>query len=316
MISAHWMLLAGCFLLPDKKGEDTVTGDTVVPTDDTTVPAGPDDPVLLSFDANVTVMDAGDLLTFTAIVTDPQGIVDLIGGSLNDVATAATYGPFVTTGSEGIYTISVTWDQLQTVAPIDGPAGGLAREFEAVFFDQAGNSVSGGVTIQLVCQQDAALGLCDGACTDVLTDELNCGACGNVVEVVGGICEGGEVTCTGGRTICDDVCVDLTNDLTNCGACGTVCADLTPGTYGFDWSCEDSTCRLPSTFAVRDDCTALCAGIGLSCAEDQPCGASTTGACATYNCAVDRNVAYSCNQVPAAMDGACPFLETRCSCVN
>jgi hypothetical protein len=71
---------------------------------------------------------------------------------------------------------------------------------------------------------------CDGLrCSDLLSDPLHCGACGNACGpgegCVNGQCVGGPGGgCPAGLTDCGGVCVDLSSDANNCGACGLPCA--------------------------------------------------------------------------------------------
>ena len=64
---------------------------------------------------------------------------------------------------------------------------------------------------------------CGGACVDLTTDLLNCGAC-NAPCSVGQTCDGGSCSlCPGGTVDCGDVCSALVDDTSNCGSCGFVC---------------------------------------------------------------------------------------------
>jgi C1A family cysteine protease len=66
---------------------------------------------------------------------------------------------------------------------------------------------------------------CNGVCTDMQTDPLNCGACGDQCSP-GEPCTGGScgIACPQGRTQCrPGECLDLQNDPENCGACGASC---------------------------------------------------------------------------------------------
>ena len=47
--------------------------------------------------------EQGQTVVFTAVVTDPDGIEDLIGGTLEDPTTGGTYGAIATSASEGSY---------------------------------------------------------------------------------------------------------------------------------------------------------------------------------------------------------------------
>ena len=83
--------------------------------------------------------------------------------------------------------------------------------------------------------------LCGVGCTDMLTDAMNCGECGNVCSAartcVSGVCE-----CPAGYTDCDGECVDLQTNAQNCGACGTPCSGQCSG-----GSCAASSCTAGMT---------------------------------------------------------------------
>ena len=100
--------------------------------------------------------------------------------------------------------------------------------------------------------------LCDGVCTDILTDSNNCGACGEA--------------CTSALALncCDGGCVNLLNSELHCGTCGTPCR--APGT------CNFGACSCPPGSAYCDgDCVevredpANCGGCGVVCPEGAPC---------------------------------------------
>ncbi len=59
---------------------------------------------------------------------------------------------------------------------------------------------------------------CNGECTDVSIDELNCGSCGNPCSL-GMACINGNCS----QTHCNGKCIDTGIDEGNCGACGKSC---------------------------------------------------------------------------------------------
>jgi len=64
---------------------------------------------------------------------------------------------------------------------------------------------------------------CDGDCVSVLTDESNCGECGNSCGS-GSSCVEGTCTCQDGFESCDGACVDPQSDPDHCGGCGEACS--------------------------------------------------------------------------------------------
>lgn len=108
----------------------------------------PSAPVIISLSTNITSMEPDDTLTFSAVVTDPDGIDDLIGGTLSNPG-GGTYGSFATAAGEGAYALSLSWSQIDAVEPIPLEPYGVERRFLAEFFDQAGHSTSRVVDVTL-----------------------------------------------------------------------------------------------------------------------------------------------------------------------
>jgi hypothetical protein len=219
-------------------GTCDVTGECVV--------ADPDGPRVLSFDTNVTSLTAGESVKFTAVVTDPQGIDDLIGGSLLDPVTGNAYGVFSTGAQEGAYSLTVTWAEMNQVRAIDFTTS-EGRAFLGRFNDQAGHATTIQKVITLTCGgKPACAGACgqsrcDGSCVDLQNDDANCGGC-NSACMAGGTCELGGCVCqTDEEVECPVVgCVDLGGDSAHCGTCSRSCpADNY--CYGGRCSCSDAT---------------------------------------------------------------------------
>ena len=83
---------------------------------------------------------------------------------------------------------------------------------------------------------------CGDQCVDVMTDDENCGECGNACgdgeSCEAGVCEGDDPQpepCDDGLEACGDQCVDLMTDEANCGECGNACGD--------GESCEAGVCE-------------------------------------------------------------------------
>ncbi len=163
---------------PDTSAPDTSSPDTSAPdtsSPDTSSPSN-QGPNILSLNANTTTLNAGSILVVTAVVTDPNGIDDLIGGQL-EASTGGSYGAFSTAAAEGSYTITLTWDALNTVRSIDAPVTGTPLDFKAVFYDVAGARTERTLRVTVRCDATNTQGVCDGECTDLRNDGWNCGAC-------------------------------------------------------------------------------------------------------------------------------------------
>jgi len=143
---------------------------------DTTIDEDGDGPRFLDFGANTGTMTPSVELVFSAVLTDPDGIDDLIGGTLVDPA-GGTYGAFQTAAAEGAYTLTLRWAEIDAVRPLDFSVDGSERVFRAVFFDVAGHEVSDEISVRLDCDGDDE-GSCDGTCVSLSSND-DCGECGN-----------------------------------------------------------------------------------------------------------------------------------------
>jgi hypothetical protein len=135
------------------------------------------------------------------------------------------------------------------------------------------------------CACQAGMIECDGGayCTDVSSDNRDCGGCGNVCV---GTCVLGTCECGGGLTECDPwgpggvECVDLQRNSLHCGACNAACGQ---GEYCVDGEC---VCNPDSDLCDGDwgpTCVNLerdlgnCGSCGDACGDGEVC---SHGACA------------------------------------
>ena len=144
--------------------------------DDPAQPA-PAPPQIVSFTASVATLTEGEAVTFTATVSDVNGVEDVVTGTLRSDATDLALGTFeeslrlAETAAE--YTVTLTWAALNALEPITFE-GSEHLFFRAVFEDGAGGSVDATESIVLTCAGGAA---CAGSCTDLSVDATHCGAC-------------------------------------------------------------------------------------------------------------------------------------------
>lgn len=161
------------------QGDAADGGRTSAEPGDTTTPGGP---VFLSSGATVSQLTSGEAVTFTAVLTDPQGIDDLIGGSLKS-PDGLTYGSFQTSAAEGSYSLRLTWDDIHRTKGITFTKD-ESRPFVAEFFDAAGHRATKTISIRLQC---SGKGACDGTCVDLSQGRTtgtsrnvtDCGVCGH-----------------------------------------------------------------------------------------------------------------------------------------
>ena len=135
------------------------SGGQCVAVEDTAAAVGL--PAILSFAANVAILGEGESVTFTAVVTHPDGIANLIGGTLMS-GSGATYGAFATAGDEGAYSASISWWTMNQINPINLSEGADGnRPFVATFYDLEGDFAQAEVAVGITCEGDAS---CDGYC--------------------------------------------------------------------------------------------------------------------------------------------------------
>jgi hypothetical protein len=283
------------------------------------------DPKILNLSSNVKALESGDSLVLTAVVTDPDGIDDLIGGTASDSVNSATYGAFATSAQEGSYSITLPWAAIQQVRTIDTPSGGADRGFVATFFDVDGHQVSATITIHLQCKNNAALGVCKGVCVDLSKSVEHCGKCNNKVTYTGGSCNSGQPGCPKPLGLCGTACLDLSKNLSNCGKCNHDCSKIGNG-KGTRPICEGGTCFAEFAVSSRDSCDSQCAKLGLGCTTypySLYCGsfsANDVNACATYACPSGQSTihdVFKCGTTPDATEdyyGTCTFQSMFCAC--
>lgn len=98
--------------------------------------------------------------------------------------------------------------------------------------------------------------LSEGRCTDVRTDPMACGACGNTCPT-GIACVGGACQCPAGEIQCGASCTDTDTDAANCGGCDNACPD--------GIACVAGRCACPAG-------TSACGGSCVSLTSDENCG--------------------------------------------
>ncbi|MCA9554498.1 MAG: hypothetical protein KC933_30970 [Myxococcales bacterium] len=181
-------------------------------------------PRILSLNVNSNNLTPGDDLVVTAIVTDPDGIDDLIGGELVHPA-GGSYGAFATAAQEGSYTLTLTWAQLDAVVPIRGDAQRIdqhVRTLQARFFDVAGHMVTQEVSVTFSCDV-AGRGLCGTGCADFQTNPFHCGECGRRCDSFGGNYYGDAT----GNFCQEGLCnVVRSTDASDSRSCDQICADV------------------------------------------------------------------------------------------
>ena len=115
-------------------GESSDSSETTPTTEMSTSEPTPGAPVFLSLQTNVAKITAGESVIFTAVLTDPDGVDDIVGGTLSDESGVIGYGPFVAAGQEGTYSITLSWDAMHQ-------ADAIEFEIHHIFSDASGDVV-------------------------------------------------------------------------------------------------------------------------------------------------------------------------------
>lgn len=172
----------------------------------------------------------------------------------------------------------------------------VASENVADVMGDVPNEMSPDVTGDSPCPPVMAT-VCAGACVNVQTNAMHCGACGRACTIPNGTagCVMGACTvmaCNAGFDNCDrevaNGCeTDLTNTALHCGTCGTACAEPTPLCSGRTCS---SGCTLPGETRCGTSCVNVqtnvmhCGTCGMVCATRDNATVACTGSTCRYTC--------------------------------
>ena len=164
-------------------------------------------PVFLSLESNVAAITQGESVELKAVVTDPDGIDDVVGGYLTATGDEdRRYGAFTSVAQNGSYELSLSWKDINLLEPIEFVGTSSQRSFTAIFFDAAGHSAKQTISLDLICAQG---GCCEGSCMALDADLYNCGACGTTCLPALDSCEQGQCVTQLRSDIpksCDEVC--------------------------------------------------------------------------------------------------------------
>jgi DNA-binding beta-propeller fold protein YncE len=154
---------------------------------------------------------------------------------------------------------------------------------------------------------------CGGRCVSVLSDDANCGACGNACGAQEA-CVAGTCSCGPDTTACGDACADLRSDPDHCGDCGTTCAGTDVcSTSACGASCGDGLTPCDRACVDLDADRYHCGACGHACGAGETCTAGTCQALQVACFATDdvRPVSADLSSVgPARAAGTGPIALT------
>ena len=178
---------------------------------------------------------------------------------------------------------------------------------------------------------------CNTVYTQVASDNLNCGTCGNVCSFVNAssTCVGGActLTCNAGYANCDNNIatgceINITNNVNNCGNCGTVCP---VGANASSATCSSSVCGLVCNagFGNCDNLSANGCEINLtnnvyncgSCGTVCPTSVNSSATCTSGTCGIacnagfancDNNAGNGCEVILSSNINNCGSCGTVC----
>jgi hypothetical protein len=242
-------------------GPTTTTDPTGNPTTGETAGSEAGGPKILQLLTNVNTITEGEAVLITAVVTDPDGVDDLIGGSLTSEDGSIGYGAFATSGEEGAYSLSLPWGMIHQAQAIEFETPSIKRVFRAEFFDQGGKSAWKTVELTLNCGDGLRVtpAACGGKCTDLDSDSEHCTKCSIACDPYNdnvGICENSACLPTYMGCVHWE---DFTNCNDVCGSFGEVCVQ---GGCGGHTSGEPDTCE-PDDYVYGN--------------YDHPCGEKPSG---------------------------------------
>jgi len=274
-------ILIALFLSPTLvacTGSSSAPTPTPTPAPDEPEESVPDGPNIISLNTSAPILDDRSNVVVSAIVTDPQGVEDLIGGEL--ITPAGTVlGVFATAAQEGAYAMNINWITLKPTIEITAEeTGELPIVLTAAFYDQAGHRSTKSVALTLACSVEGK-SPCSGFCVNLSrsTETIgnasynNCGACGNscgaFVDLIQSTSDslrctedaeythpvscGATLHVSGASVTCEQFCA--TTDLPVCDSAGKSLA----GNAGFYWSIDCNNNYTRNGVLIQGEPTAL-----------------------------------------------------------
>ena len=145
------------------EGEGEREGEGPIGDEDRPVPEGPQ---ILSFTSSKTTIEDDDTAVLTIVVSDPDGVSDIVGALLIDPATDTILRPLSPAGTPGTFTAGVSWNDLSPATINFDNDGATRRSIRVRFIDGAGHKVSQSLQLSLSCSQGRPA--CGGSCGELV----------------------------------------------------------------------------------------------------------------------------------------------------
>jgi hypothetical protein len=210
--------------------------------------------------------------------------------------------------------------------PIRRATGGLAATLPALLcLGVAGAVLLAGCPADKKCAGGETS--CSGACFDLQTSTLSCGACLHACPR-GAACAAGVCACPAGLSVCGNACVDEQTSAAHCGGCDQPCGTGVCSAGTCDCTGSAACAVSPGDGKVRCADTqgdpANCGTCGHACRAGESCQAGTCACLSPHtDCGADGCVnlltdAGHCSGTATCPGVACPATATcqagQCTC--
>jgi hypothetical protein len=185
------------------EGEGEGEGEPDLPPDTPPHPLGPR---VQSFTASLSTLSDDDNATLIVVVSDPDGIDDIVGALILEPVSGATLGTLSSAGAPGTFTSIVSWNTWEDVAPIEFVRGTVQRFIRVQFSDLDGHEVTSTLAFTMTCGNAPACNSQCGAVRCLANDNQCVSTEGNPISdaQLCNICNAGCQACTTGCACFDE----------------------------------------------------------------------------------------------------------------
>ncbi|HEY1100731.1 MAG TPA: scavenger receptor cysteine-rich domain-containing protein [Myxococcota bacterium] len=224
------------------EGEGEGEGEGPLTPEDQGHPLGPS---ILSFTSSTSTLDDSSSATLTIVVSDPDGVADIVGALLVDPATNTILRPLSPSGTAGTFTADVRWSDLGSASLTLDFGATARRSIRVRFIDAGDHAVSQSLPFTLGCGARSA---CEGRC-----GSFNCNAEGGCIDVGDDILDDDDQCsfCNVGCGSCNDGCACFAEADTCSGS--AACLGNFAVNGGSEIVVTGSTCEVLETVRLRSD---------------------------------------------------------------